>query len=212
MVTTIAAHAKRASIALGRESLAPEILKVVGDVPRHEFVPDGLRGDAHADRPLPIGYGQTISQPFIVALMTDLLRVQPDHVVLEVGTGSGYQAAVLAHLTRRVHTIEIVPALAQSAGARLQRLGYDNVAARSGDGYYGWEEAAPFDGIMVTAAASQIPPPQQLKPGGRMVIPLGAPFALQHLVLVERNAEGRVTTRQLLPVAFVPLTGGSRQR
>ena len=214
MVTTIAAHAKRATTALGRESLAPEILKVVGDVPRHEFVPDGLRGDAYADRPLPIGYGQTISQPFIVALMTDLLRVQPDHVVLEVGTGSGYQAAVLAHLARRVHTIEIVPALAQSAGARLQRLGFDNVATRSGDGYYGWEEAALFDGIMVTAAASQIPPPliQQLKPGGRMVIPLGAPFALQHLVLVERNAEGRVTTRQMLPVAFVPLTGGSRQR
>jgi protein-L-isoaspartate(D-aspartate) O-methyltransferase len=148
MVTTIAAHAKRASTSFGREILAPEILKVVGDVPRHEFVPDGLRGDAYADRPLPIGYGQTISQPFIVALMTDLLRVQPDHVVLEVGTGSGYQAAVLAHLVRRVHTIEIVPALAQSAGARLQRLGYDNVATRSGDGYYGWEEVAPFDGII----------------------------------------------------------------
>ena len=214
MVTTIAAHAKRASTSFGRAFLAPEILKVVGDVPRHEFVPDGLRGDAYADRPLPIGYGQTISQPFIVALMTDLLRVQPDHVVLEVGTGSGYQAAVLAHLVRRVHTIEIVPALAQSASARLQRLGFDNVATRSGDGYYGWEEAAPFDGIIVTAAASQIPPPliQQLKPGGRMVIPLGAPFALQHLVLVERNAEGRVTTRQLLPVAFVPLIGGTRQR
>jgi protein-L-isoaspartate(D-aspartate) O-methyltransferase len=215
MVTTIEAHAKQASIALGRDSVAPEILKVVGDVPRHEFVPDGLRGDAYADRPLPIGYGQTISQPFIVALMTDLMRVRPDHVVLEVGTGSGYQAAVLAHLARRVHTIEIVPALAESAAARLQRLGYDNVATRSGDGYYGWEEAAPFDGIMVTAAASQIPPPliQQLKPGGRMVIPLGAPFALQRLVLVERNTDdGRVTTRQLLPVAFVPLTSGSRQR
>jgi protein-L-isoaspartate(D-aspartate) O-methyltransferase len=215
MVTTIEAHAKQASIALGRDSVAPEILKVVGDVPRHEFVPDGLRGDAYADRPLPIGYGQTISQPFIVALMTDLMRVRPDHVVLEVGTGSGYQAAVLAHLARRVHTIEIVPALAESAAERLQRLGYDNVATRSGDGYYGWEEAAPFDGIMVTAAASQIPPPliQQLKPGGRMVIPLGAPFALQRLVLVERNTDdGRVTTRQLLPVAFVPLTSGSRQR
>jgi protein-L-isoaspartate(D-aspartate) O-methyltransferase len=115
---------------------------------------------------------------------------------------------------RRVHTIEVVPALVQGAGARLQRLGYDNVATRSGDGYYGWEEVAPFDGIIVTAATSQIPPPliQQLKPGGRMVIPLGAPFALQHLVLVERNAEGRVTTRQLLPVAFVPLIGGTRQR
>ena len=215
MVTTIETHAKQASIALGRDSIVPEILKVVGKVPRHEFVPDRVRGDAYADRPLPIGYGQTISQPFIVALMTDLLRVRPGDIVLEVGTGSGYQAAVLAHLARRVYTIEIVPALADSAAARLQRLGYSNVATRSGDGYYGWEEAEPFDGIIVTAAASQIPPPliRQLKPGGRMVIPLGASFALQYLVLVERNADdGRVTTRQLLPVSFVPLTSGSRQR
>jgi protein-L-isoaspartate(D-aspartate) O-methyltransferase len=215
MVTTIEAHAKHASIALGRDSIAPEILKVVGDVPRHEFVPDRVRGDAYADRPLPIGYGQTISQPFIVALMTDLLRMRPGDIVLEVGTGSGYQAAILAHLARQVYTIEIVPALADNAAARLQRLGYGNVATRSGDGYYGWEEAEPFNGIIVTAAASQIPPPliRQLKPGGRMVIPLGAPFALQHLVLVERNADdGRVTTKQLLPVSFVPLTSGSRQR
>jgi protein-L-isoaspartate(D-aspartate) O-methyltransferase len=215
MVATIEAHAKEASIALGRNFIAPEILKVVGDVPRHEFVPDRVRGDAYADRPLPIGYGQTISQPFIVALMTDLLRVRPGDIVLEVGTGSSYQAAVLAHLARQVYTIEIVPALADSAAARLQRLGYGNIATRSGDGYYGWEEAEPFDGIIVTAAASQIPPPliRQLKPGGRMVIPLGPPFALQHLVLVERNADdGRVTTKQLLPVSFVPLTSGSRQR
>src|SRR5262245_8239280 len=215
MVTTIEAHAKQASIALGRDFIATEILKVVGDVPRHEFVPDRVRGDAYADQPLPIGYGQTISQPVIVALVTDLLRVRPGDIVLEVGTGSGYQAAVLAHLARQVYTIEIVPALADSAAARLQRLGYANVATRSGDGYYGWEEAEPFDGIIVTAAASQIPPPliRQLKPGRRMVIPLGAPFALQHLVLVERNADdGRVTTKQLLPVSFVPLTSGSRQR
>jgi protein-L-isoaspartate(D-aspartate) O-methyltransferase len=215
MVTTIEAHAKQASIELGRHFIEPEILKVVGDVPRHEFVPDRVRGDAYADRPLPIGYGQTISQPFIVALMTDLLRVRQGDTVLEVGTGSGYQAAVLAHLARQVYTIEILPALADSAAVRLQRLGYGNVATRSGDGYYGWEEAEPFDGIIVTAAASQIPPPliRQLKPGGRMVIPLGAPFALQHLVLVERNADdGRVTTKQLLPVSFVPLTSGSRQR
>src|SRR5262245_45707523 len=126
MVTTIEAHAKQASIALGRDSITPEILKVVGDVPRHEFVPDRVRGDAYADRPLPIGYGQTISQPFIVALMTDLLRVRPADIVLEVGTGSGYQAAVLAHLARLVYTIEIVSALADSAAARLQRLGYHN--------------------------------------------------------------------------------------
>src|SRR5262245_1113567 len=210
MVATIEAHAKQASIALGRHFIATEILKVVGDVPRHEFVPDRVRPDAYADRPLPIGYGQTNSPPFIVALMTDLLRVRPGDIVLEVGTGSGYQAAVLAHLARQVYTIEIVPALSDSAAERLQRLGYGNVATRSGDGYYGWEEAEPFDGIMVTAAASQIPPPliRQLKPGGRMVIPVGAPFALQHLVLVERADDGRVTTKQLLPVSFVPLTSG----
>ena len=159
MVTTIEAHAKQASTTLGRNYIAPEVLKAVSAVPRHEFVPDRLRGDAYADQPLPIGYGQTISQPFIVALMTDLARVGSDDAVLEVGTGSGYQAAVLAHLARRVYTIEIVPGLADSAATRLQRLGYSNVAARTGDGYYGWEEAAPFDSIIVTAAASQIPPP-----------------------------------------------------
>src|SRR2546430_15113322 len=215
MVTTIEAHAKQASTTFGRNYIAQEVLKAVSAVPRHEFVPDRVRGDAYADRPLPIGYGQTISQPFIVLLMTDLLRVRSGDIVLEVGTGSGYQAAVLAHLARQVYTIEMVPALADGAAARLQRLGYGNVATRSGDGYYGWEEAEPFDGIIVTAAASQIPPPliRQLKPGRRMVIPLGAPFALQHLVLVERNADdGRVTTKQLLPVSFVPLTSGSRQR
>jgi protein-L-isoaspartate(D-aspartate) O-methyltransferase len=213
MVTTIEAHAKQASTTLGRNYIAPEVLKAVSAVPRHEFVPDGLRGDAYADRPLPIGYGQTISQPFIVALMTDLARVGSDHAVLEVGTGSGYQAAVLAHLARRVYTIEIVPGLADSAATRLQRLGYTNVVARTGDGYYGWEEAAPFDSIVVTAAASQIPPPliRQLKPEGRMVIPVGAPFAVQYLVLVERDPDnGRVTTRQLLPVRFVPLASSGQ--
>ena len=213
MVMTIEAHAKQASTTLGRDYIAPEVLKAVSAVPRHEFVPDGLRGDAYANRPLPIGYGQTISQPFIVALMTDLLRVGPDDAVLEVGTGSGYQAAVLAHLARRVYTIEIVPGLADSAATRLQRLGYSNVVARTGDGYYGWEEAAPFDSIVVTAAASQIPPPliRQLKPEGRMVIPVGAPFAVQYLVLVERDpGNGRVTTRQLLPVRFVPLASGGQ--
>lgn len=211
MVGTIAAHAKEAGVALGRSAIAPEVLRVMSAVPRHHFVAGGLRHDAYADRPLPIGYGQTISQPFIVALMTDLLEVGPDAAVLEVGTGSGYQAAVLARLVRQVHTIEIVPELAAAAADRLKRLGYDNVAVRQGDGYFGWNEAAPFDAILVTAAASQIPPPllQQLKRGGRMVIPVGAPFALQHLVIVERDAEGRIRTRQTLPVRFVPLT---RQR
>jgi protein-L-isoaspartate(D-aspartate) O-methyltransferase len=209
MVRTIESHAPAATLALGRDHIAPDVLRVMGTVPRHEFVPPSLRDDAYADRPLPIGYGQTISQPFIVALMTDLLNIRPTDVVLEIGTGSGYQAAVLAHLARQVHTIEIVPGLVESAADRLHRLGYGNLAPRLGDGYYGWPEAGPFDGIVVTASASHIPPPliRQLKPGGRMVIPVGAPFALQHLVLVEIDADGRAKTRQLLPVRFVPLSG-----
>jgi protein-L-isoaspartate(D-aspartate) O-methyltransferase len=210
MVETIAAYASEVRSAIGRDRIAPRVLEAIGVVPRHEFVPEDVRREAYADRPLPIGYGQTISQPLIVALMTDLLQVEPHHVVLEIGTGSGYQAAVLARLTRQVYTIEIVPPLADAAAQRLQRLGYANVATRQGDGYYGWQEAAPFDGIIVTAAASQIPPPliQQLKPGGRMVLPVGGPFTLQHLVLVEVDGERRVRTRQLLPVLFVPLAGG----
>lgn len=209
MIRTIATYSAEVSLATGRDRIGEEVLEAMGIVPRHEFVPEDVRHQAYADRPLPIGYGQTISQPFIVAIMTDLLQVAPNHVVLEIGTGSGYQAAVLAHLARQVYTIEIIPGLANGAAQRLQRLGYANVATRAGDGYYGWAEAAPFDGIIVTAAASQIPPPliQQLKTGGRMVIPIGAPFALQHLVLVEVDDERKVRTRQLLPVQFVPLAG-----
>src|SRR5215471_1979324 len=210
MVRTVVTYAAAVGSAIGRDYIAPGVLEAMGFVPRHEFVPEAVRHQAYADRPLPIGYGQTISQPFIVALMTDLLQVGPNHVVLEIGTGSGYQAAVLARLAREVQTIEIIPALADAATQRLQRFGYNNVATRLGDGYYGWQEAAPFDGIIVTAAASQIPPPLigQLKSGGRMVIPVGAPFALQHLFLVEVDAERKVRTRELLPVGFVPLSGG----
>jgi protein-L-isoaspartate(D-aspartate) O-methyltransferase len=209
MVRVIEQYARQPGSAVAGGRLRPEVLQVIGTVPRHEFVPDRIKGEAYADRPLPIVSGQTISQPFIVAIMTDLLRVGKNDVVLEIGTGSGYQAAVLAHLVRRVYTIEIIPELAEGAAERLRRLGYANIETRVGDGYYGWEEAAPFDGIVVTAAATSIPPPliRQLKPGGRMVIPVGAPFALQYLTLVELDAERRATTRQLLPVAFVPLTG-----
>lgn len=210
MVRIIEHYAGQPGSAVAGGHLASRVLEVMGAVPRHEFVPDRLKGEAYADRPLPIGFGQTISQPFIVAIMTDLLRVGKNDVVLEIGTGSGYQAAVLAHLVRRVYTIEIIPGLAEGATDRLRHLGYADVETRVGDGYYGWEEAAPFDGIVVTAAATGIPPPliRQLKPGGRMVIPVGAPFALQFLTLVELDTERRATTRQLLPVAFVPLTGG----
>jgi protein-L-isoaspartate(D-aspartate) O-methyltransferase len=211
MVQTIEAHARSATGALGRDYIDPRVLAVMQAVPRHEFVSERYEHQAYEDRPLPIGHGQTISQPFIVALMTDLLQVGPDATVLEVGTGSGYQAAVLAHLVREVHTVEIIPELAESAAQRFDRVGYANVRSYTGDGYYGVPEPAPYDGIVVTAAAHQVPPPliQQLKPGGIMVIPVGGGFALQHLMLVEKDADGRVRTRQTLPVRFVPLTRGS---
>ena len=177
-------------------------------VPRHEFVPEDVRPFAYEDQPLPIGYGQTISQPFIVALMTDLLDVGPGDKVLEIGTGSGYQAAVLAPLVEEVYSVEIVPELGARAGATLEALDFANVETRVADGYYGWPEAAPFDGIVVTAAASHVPPPLvgQLKPGGRMIIPIGSAFAAQQLMVVEKQEDGTVTTRQVLPVQFVPFT------
>jgi protein-L-isoaspartate(D-aspartate) O-methyltransferase len=192
------------------EPFDPRVVEAMETVRRHEFVPEEQRDFAYLNRPLPIGYGQTISQPYIVMLMTELLDPQPGDVVFEVGTGSGYQAAVLAELVAEVHTVEIVPSLAESATERLDRLGYDNVRVENADGYYGKPEAAPFDGIVVTAAATHIPPPlvEQLEPGGRMVIPVGPAYQLQHLMLVEKNDDGEVQTRSVLPVAFVPLTGG----
>jgi len=209
MVETIAAEVRATSLELDREALDPRVLAALGKVPRHAFVPPDLRGAAYFNRPLPIGYGQTISQPYIVAVMTDLLKPRPGDRVLEVGTGSGYQAAVLAELVERVYTIEIIEALGKQAAARLRSLGYDNVTVRIGDGYYGWKEHAPFDAIIVTAAAGHIPPPliAQLKPGGRMVIPVGSRFFVQQLVVVNKDKQGNITTRQTLPVRFVPLTG-----
>ena len=184
-------------------------MDVLNSVERHRFVPAREISNAYENRPLPIGHGQTISQPYIVALMTDLLEPEPGDVVLEIGTGSGYQAAVLAGLVERVYSIEIIEALQEQAAARLRRLGYDNVVTRLGDGYFGWPEQAPFDAIIVTAAASHVPPPLigQLKPGGRMVIPVGGRFATQHLLLLEKNAAGEILTRQIAAVRFVPLTG-----
>jgi len=182
----------------------------MGKVERHRFVPAGLAALAYLNRPLPIGHGQTISQPYIVALMTDLMKVKAGDKVLEIGTGSGYQAAILAELAGAVYSIEIIEAMGREAGERLKKLGCRNVKTKVGDGYYGWPEAAPFDAIMVTAAASHVPPPliRQLKPGGRMVIPLGTQFMTQSLMLVEKKRDGSVTNRQILPVRFVPLTGG----
>lgn len=184
------------------------VLEVMLKTPRHEFVPETQRAEAYEDHPLPIGQGQTISQPYIVGYMTEMLKPQKDQVVLEIGTGSGYQAAVLAQLVKKVYTIEIVEPLAKSAAERLKRLGYANVEVRAGDGYQGWPEHAPFDGIIVTAAAEQIPPAliEQLKPGGRMVIPVGSQFEVQELLLIEKKADGTTTQSSHMPVRFVPLT------
>jgi protein-L-isoaspartate(D-aspartate) O-methyltransferase len=185
----------------------PTVLKTLRTVERHLFVPSESADAAYDDRPLPIGYGQTISQPFIVAYMTEIIEPKPNHKVLEIGTGSGYQAAVLAHLVREVYTIEIVPQLGNTAATRLKNLGYKTVQVRVGDGYYGWKEAGPFDAIVVTAAAEYIPPPllEQLKDGGKMVIPVGSQFMNQNLMLVEKKGKKNVT-RSLMPVVFVPFT------
>jgi protein-L-isoaspartate(D-aspartate) O-methyltransferase len=209
MVSEIAADVQHTSTRLVKGRFDIRVLEAMRTVPRHEFVPPHLQHLAYANRPLPIGHGQTISQPYMVALMTALLGVDSDDVVLEIGTGSGYQAAVLAALVQHVYSIEIIPELAVEAQQRLLRLGYTHITVRQGEGYYGWEERGPFDAIIVTAAASHIPPPllRQLKPGGRMVIPVGSPFLTQQLMLVDKNADGQITTRQVLPVAFVPLLG-----
>ena len=184
-------------------------LRSMRRVPRHLFVPKDSQEDSYGDHPLPIGYGQTISQPYIVARMTELVKPRKGHRVLEIGTGSGYQAAVLASIVDSVYTIEIITELATSASARLASQGYSNVVVRNADGYFGWKEHAPFDAIVVTAAAEHIPPPliEQLKDGGRMVIPVGMPFFVQTLMLVEKKGS-EITTESLIPVRFVPLTRG----
>ena len=187
-------------------------LTAMRTVPRHEFVPPEYRGNAYGDFPLPIGYGQTISQPYIVAYMTEVLRPRAGMKVLEVGTGSGYQAAVLAAAGCEVYTVEIFEALATAARDRLARLGYRKGTVRHSDGHFGWPEHAPFDAVIVTAAAGYIPPAliEQLKPGGRMVIPVGSVYGVQYLILVEKDARGQVTTRALIPVQFVPMLKGPR--
>jgi protein-L-isoaspartate(D-aspartate) O-methyltransferase len=185
------------------------VLEALEKVPRHCFVPPTYVDEAYDDHPLPIGLGQTISQPYIVALMTELLRLKASDRVLEVGTGSGYQSAVLATLVKEVYTVEIYPALAREAAVRLRSLEYPNLVVRHGDGYFGWEAHAPYDAIMVTAASSEIPPPllRQLKPGGRMCIPVGGIYQVQQLTLVAKDSQGSIKTRGMLPVRFVPLLG-----
>ena len=208
MVETIKDYARSHAVVSGQQGLSERVLEAMGQPKRHLFIPGRSCSIAYADRPFPIGHGQTISQPFIVALMTQLAEVAPDHVVLEVGTGSGYQAAILAHLARKVCTIEIIPPLAEAAAKTLKDLAYDNVSVRLGDGYDGWPECGPFDAIVVTAALGQVPPPliEQLKVGGRLVMPVGAAYTTQHLTVVEKLAHDKTTTRAVALVRFVPFT------
>ena len=213
MVAEIAAMARETGGATGRPSFSEAVMTAMGRVPRHRFVPFLQEVFAYENRPLPIGEGQTISQPFLVALMTDLLDPKPGDTVLEVGTGSGYQAAVLAELVAKVYTIEIVEPLGRRAMQLLEQLGYRNIEVRIGDGYNGWPEAAPFDSIVATAAPAEVPKPliDQLKLGGRVVIPAG-PYEGQHLLIVEKRPDGTSMTKRTLPVRFVPLTRGGGTR
>src|SRR5215471_1175075 len=208
MVESVQAYARSHAGALGQRGMSERVLQALGQTKRHLFVPERSCSIAYADMPLSIGLGQTISQPFIVALMTQLAEVAPDHVVLEIGTGSGYQAAILAHLARKVCTIEIIPQLAETAAKPLRDLAYDNVSVRLGDGYDGWPECGPFDAIVVTAALEQLPPPliEQLKVGGRLVMPVGPAYTTQQLTVVEKTAADSTTTRSVALVRFVPFT------
>lgn len=211
MVAEIAEMARRTSDQTGLPRFSDAVMAAMGRVPRHRFVPASEVVSAYRNHPLAIGSGQTISQPYIVALSTELAAPRKHDRVLEIGTGSGYQAAVLAEVAGEVYSIEIIERLAQDARDRLDRLGYRNVRVRLGDGHAGWPEAGPFDAIVVTAAAARVPQAlvEQLKPGGRMVIPVGLPQGAQELLLVEKSAEGRVARRVILPVMFVPMTGGT---
>jgi len=208
MVLEIAAQTVLAGERIGKYNLDARVMEIMGKVPRHEFVPVELQPYAYLNRPLPIGFDKTISQPFIVALMTDMLEIRKEDVVLEIGTGLGYQAAVLAELAHKVYSVEIIEALAQQAVKRLSRAGYTNVEVKVADGSHGLPEHAPFDKVMVTAAPDLIPPAliNQLKPGGRMMIPAGLSDD-QQLILVEKNANGRLSTREILPVRFSQLEG-----
>ena len=208
LLKEIDAMARDTGAETGRPKFSARVMQAMASVPRHRFVPPSYGPLAYANRPLPIGHGQTISQPYIVALMSELLDTKPGDAVLEIGTGSGYQAAVLAALVDRVYSIEIIEAVGRNAAALLQQLGYRNIDTRIGDGYHGWPERAPFDAIIVTAAAPRVPPAlvEQLKRGGRMVVPVGADSEVQFLQVIVKRADGSVSTQRSLPVRFVPLT------
>ena len=214
MLHNIGREARLTAPLTGRPSFDPRVMEALKQVPRDAFVPPEMLDQAFDNGPLPIGQGQTISQPYIVALMTDLLEPQPTQTILEIGTGSGYQAAILAQLVKQVYGLEIIPLLAAQAAELLSRLGYDNIEVRAGDGHSGWPEHAPYDGIIITAAATHLPQAliDQLRPGGRLVIPVGLPYVAQELLLVEKNLTGKLHTRNMLGVAFVPMTGGVQAR
>ncbi len=210
MLDDIDAEVRYTRSLIGKDALDPRVMAAMGKVPREAFVPPNMKSAAFENGPLPIGYGQTISQPYIVALMTDMVAPEPAHRILEVGTGSGYQSAILAQLCDQVYSIEMVPELSSAAAELFKKLGYHNIETRVGNGYHGWPEHAPYDGILVTAAATYIPEAlvEQLKPGGRMAIPVGLPYSHQELMLVRKDAAGKTSTENVLGVAFVPLVDG----
>lgn len=207
MLETIRTEAKFTATYTGRTQFSESVMQAMQEVDRSDFVDGFYKLQAFENGPLPIGHGQTISQPYIVALMTDLLELTPESVVLEIGTGSGYQAAILSRIAKQVYSVEKIPELAEAAAQRLQALGYTNINTRCDNGYYGWREKAPFDGIIVTAAASHVPQDlvEQLKPGARMVIPVGQPYMSQVLILLSKDAQGDTQAKSILDVVFVPL-------
>jgi protein-L-isoaspartate(D-aspartate) O-methyltransferase len=209
MIAEVVAETVFLTPRLGKSALHARVIEVLSQIPRHEFVPVQLQQFSYLNQPLPIGAGKTVSQPFIVALMTDLLDPQPEDVALEIGAGAGYQAAVLSRLMKKVYSVDILEELALSAGRRLKRLGYSNIDVGLGNGYHGWPQHAPYDKIMVTAAPELIPPPliEQLKPGGRLVIPTGTPDN-QQLMLLVKNRDGKIATREIIPVRFSELEQG----
>ncbi len=207
MIRDIEEEVRYTSHLIGKDALDPRVMEAMRKVPRDRFVPDDIKPAAFENVPLPIGHGQTISQPYIVALMTDMVAPQPQHRILEVGTGSGYQTAVLSQLCERVYTVELVEELSRAACELFRELGYGNIEMRVADGWHGWPEHAPYDGILVTAAAPRIPEAliEQLRPGGRMAIPVGRPYSHQDLLVVQKDEQGRVSKKNILGVAFVPL-------
>ena len=212
LVRRIGLHIAATSEETGVDAIEPHVLEAIGNVPRHEFVPEPLQPLAYFDVPLPVGHEQNISQPFLIALMTHLVRIEADDVVFETGTGAGYQAAILSKLAKQVFSVEVVAPLAAAAAERLKRLGYANIEVRHADGYYGWRERGPYDAMIIKEAVHHIPPPllNQLKPGGRMVVPVGPLDGMQHLTLVEKGFDGKIKRTKLIEVKFSPLQGGER--